>query len=427
MTYRMLRTYFLAILIVPLLLSTNGCAQDAGESSTNVDVQSEKIDAVTDDASPDKDIGGTRAEGITDTEVIFGTHTDLTGPIALYGVESVNGVNMRFDEINAEGGIHGRTLRLIAEDTQYQVPDSLRAANKLIHRDRIFAMLGALGTPNNNAVFPEQFKAGIPNLFPLTGSIQMVEPLHPLKFTARGIYYYEMRTAVRHFVGTVGLQRPCVIYIDNDYGQEIYDGVFDQAEEMGIEIVATSSHRSTESEFTATVLKLKEANCDLVILGTVVRDTILLFETARKMAWEGVTFVGNNAAAGQPVANIESGASEGYYAFSHMSQIYPEIEEDQSRIDWHKRYVELYGAAPDVPAMESYRNADLVALVLERVGRDLTRAKFLAELEALSEYTGPFGYTLRFGPKNHRGVDASVLVQVQDKRWVKQDLLVSYE
>ena len=395
------------------LLLVSGC----GQQPSSVETAEPSVDAKA----------GTRAEGITDTEVIFGAHTDLTGPIALYGVESVNGTNMRFDEINAEGGVHGRTLRFIAEDSVYQVPDSLRAANKLINHDQIFAMLGAMGTPNNIAVFEKQFEAGIPNLFPLTGSIQMDEPFHPLKFTARGVYYYEMRTAVRHFVGNVGLERPCIVYIDNDYGQEIYDGVTHEAKAMGIEIVATSSHKPTESEFTATVLKLRESQCDLVILGTVVRDTILFFETIKKMGWEGVTVVGNNAAAGQPVASVESGSTEGYYAFSHMSQIYPEIEKDEKRLAWQQKYVELFGSAPDVPAMEAYRNADLVADVLQRVGRDLTRAKFLQELEATSEYHDPFGYVLSYGPEDHRGVAFSYLVQVQNRHWVPLDLTIPYD
>ena len=425
MRLRIKRTELWVGLTIFALLGISGCGQETEPSAESVDNETAFVEET--EAGVISPLAGTRAEGITDTEVIFGTHTDLTGPIALYGVESVNGINMRFDEVNATGGVHGRTLRLISEDSQYSVPDSLRAANKLIHNDRIFAMLLALGTPNNNAVLPEQLKAGIPNLFPLTGSIQMGEPFHPLKFTARGIYYNEMRTAIKHFVGELGLERPCVVYIDNDYGQEIYDGVFDEAEEMGIEIVATSSHRSTESEFTAAVLKLREANCGLVIMGTVVRDSILFFETVRKLGWEGVTFVGNNAAAGQPVAEIESGSSEGYFAFTHVSPIYPEIETREESLAWFHKYVELYGAEPDVPAMEAYRGADIVIEVLERVGRDLTRAKFLAELEATSEYQDPFGYTLTFGPDDHRGVDSSVLIKVVDKKWVKQDLIVSYE
>ncbi|MYD42648.1 MAG: ABC transporter substrate-binding protein [Gammaproteobacteria bacterium] len=423
MSIRDLTSWLLSLAGIVLLGSLIGCGQ-ASDDAASGGAASES--AAPSDVASDEPTD-LRAHGITDTEVIFGTHTDLTGPIALYGVESVNGINMRFDEINSAGGIHGRTLRLIAEDSIYQVPDSLRAANKLIHNDRIFAMLLAMGTPHNNAVMPIQFEEGIPNLFPLTGSIQMGEPFHPLKFTARGIYYNEMFTAFKHFVGELGHERPCVVYIDNDYGQEIYDGTADASKELGVEIVATSSHRPTESEFTAAVLKLKDAQCDLVFMGTVVRDTILFFETARKLNWEGATFVGNNAAAGQPVANVESGSSEGYYAFTHMSQIYPEIEENEARLEWYNRYANIYGAVPDVPAMEGYRCADLVANVLERVGPDLTRAKFLSELEATSDYVDPFGYALSFGPDDHRGVDSSILIQVENHRWVQRDLLVSYD
>ena len=63
----------------------------------------------------DEEAGPSPEIGVTDTEILFGTHTDLTGPIALYGVESVNGVQMRFDEVNAAGGVHGRQRDPFAE------------------------------------------------------------------------------------------------------------------------------------------------------------------------------------------------------------------------------------------------------------------------------------------------------------------------
>ncbi|MDE0441910.1 MAG: ABC transporter substrate-binding protein, partial [Gammaproteobacteria bacterium] len=96
-------------------------------------------------------------DGVTDTEVVFGTHTDLSGAIAIWGVGVLNGARMRFDEVNEAGGVHGRQIRYIVEDTQYQVPRAIQAANKLIYRDKIFAMLMAVGTPTNNAVMEEQF------------------------------------------------------------------------------------------------------------------------------------------------------------------------------------------------------------------------------------------------------------------------------
>ena len=119
--------------------------------------------------------------GVSDSEIVLGAFTDLSGPVALLGVGAANGARMRFEEANAAGGVHGRQIRLIVEDTAYQVPRAIQAANKLIHRDQIFAMVGSLGTPMNNAIMPTLFEAGIPNLFPLSGARSMVEPFQPLQ------------------------------------------------------------------------------------------------------------------------------------------------------------------------------------------------------------------------------------------------------
>lgn len=366
-------------------------------------------------------------KGVTATEVIIGTHTDLSGPIALYGVESVNGIRMRFDEANEAGGVHGRMIKFIAEDTQYEVPKSLIAANKLLYNDEIFAMLLALGTPNNNAVLTSQLKENVPNLFPLTGSIQMVEPFNRLKFTQRGIYFDEMRSAAKYFVGELGNERPCVCYIDNDYGQEILDGVNAGLEELGVELVAKSSHKTTETEFTAAILKFRDSECDVIFMGTVIRDTLIILDTVRTIGWEGVTWVGNNAAAGQHIPEMASGASEGYYAYAHMIPIYPDTETRQENIDWYNRFIELYGVKSDVPGMEGYRGADLVVTALEIAGPDLTLENFLSALESLSDYEGPFGYKLEFGPDDHKGVEESHLIRAEGGRWVIQDQVVSYE
>ena len=59
--------------------------------------------------------------GVTDNEIVLGNHTDLSGPVAIWGVGATNGARLRFDRANDEGGIHGRKIRFIVEDTQYQV------------------------------------------------------------------------------------------------------------------------------------------------------------------------------------------------------------------------------------------------------------------------------------------------------------------
>src|ERR1700730_1227546 len=126
--------------------------------------------------------------GVTSTEIVLGSHTDLSGPAATYGVSSSNTVKMRIDEVNEAGGINGRKIKLIVEDTQYQVPRAVQAGTKLINRDRIFAMVAGLGTPMNNALFKDQLEAGVPNLFPLSAARSMYVPFHRLKFYGAASY-----------------------------------------------------------------------------------------------------------------------------------------------------------------------------------------------------------------------------------------------
>ncbi|MDZ7668157.1 MAG: ABC transporter substrate-binding protein [Gammaproteobacteria bacterium] len=362
--------------------------------------------------------------GVTDDEIVIGSHTDLVGPTAIWGVGSMNGVRMRFDEANAAGGVHGRTIRFVVEDAQYQVPRAIQAANKLINRDRIFIMLLGMGTPMNNAVMTQQFEAGVPNIFPLTGARSMVEPLHPMKFTQRGIYYDEIRAAVRYFVEERDKERVCVVYQDTEYGEESLEAAEDQLEAMSMPLVETTAHHPTQTEFTAAILRLRRADCDLVLMGTVHRDTILVLDAARKMGWNDADWVGNNATYAQAIADSES--AEGYYAFVHMARLYADDDMSPEVREWWDTYVSRFDAEPDLAAMEGYRAADVVVLALERAGRELTTEKFLQALESIDDYTDIFGYRLSFGPERHSGAQESVLSQVRDGRWVKLEQSISY-
>ena len=364
-------------------------------------------------------------QGVSDSEIILGSHTDLSGPVAIWGVGSINGARMRFEEANEAGGVHGRQIKFVVEDTQYQIPRAIQAANKLINRDKVFAMVLALGTPTNNAVLTQQLKAGIPNMFPLTGARSMVEPYHDLKFAQRGIYYDEIRAGVKYFLEEMGKEKPCVIYQDTDYGQEILEGAEDQLKEMGQALVGVSAHKPTESEFTAAIIRLRNAQCDVVFMGTIHRDTILILEAARKMKFD-VVFVGNNAAYGQVIAEQESGSGEGYHAFVHMAKLYKEDGLSDIVKRWWDRYEARFNVEPGIPAMEGYRAADLVVTALENAGPDLDKAGFLAATEAITDYQDIFGYQIQFGPGDHKGVSKSLLSVVEDGKWKTLATAISY-
>ena len=362
--------------------------------------------------------------GVNDTEVVLGVYTDLSGPTAIWGVGATNAARMRFDEVNANGGVHGRQIRYVVEDTSYQVPKAMSAANKLVNRDDVLAILMGVGTPLNNAIMPMLFENGVLNLFPISGGRQMVEPFHPLKFTQRGVYYNEVRAAVKYFVESKGRTTPCVIHHDSDYGFEILEGATDQAEAMGLSIAEVSAHKPTDSEFTAAILRLKSASCDFVLMGTIHHDTILVLEAARKMGWEGVDWIGNNAVYAQVIAEQESG--QGFYSFVHMARLYADDEMSPQVKAWWDRYIELYGEEPGLPAMEGYRGADLTVLALEKAGPNLTTDSLAKAVESITDYTDIFGYRVSFGPEKHSGATESILSQVQEGRWVTLEQAISY-
>ncbi|MEO9191959.1 MAG: ABC transporter substrate-binding protein, partial [Acetobacteraceae bacterium] len=155
--------------------------------------------------------------GVTDTEIIIGTMTDLSGVTAVQGVNNANAIRLAFDEVNAAGGIHGRKIRYIVEDNEYLVQKAVQAMNKLLNRDNIFFALANGGTPMNDAVMPSMFAAGVPNVFPLTCARSMYEPFNRMKFGQFASYYDQMRAGVKYFAEKKGSKTIGTMTQDSDY------------------------------------------------------------------------------------------------------------------------------------------------------------------------------------------------------------------
>ena len=357
--------------------------------------------------------------GVTATEIVLGMHTDLSGPAATYGVSSSNAVKMRFDEVNEKGGIHGRKIRLVVEDTQYQVPRAVQAGTKLINRDRIFAMVAPLGTPMNNALFKDQFEAGVPNLFPLSAARSMYEPFHKLKFYGAASYVDQIRAGIQYFVTKKGKKALCAMYQDTDFGKEVLDGVQLQADKLKIKILETVTHKPTDQDFTAQITKLKGAGCDLVALGTIVRDSIVPYATARKIGWTDVDFLGSAASYDLFVAGAQGGVTEGLHAMGLTDMPYRDTLSPAAQ-SWFDRYKDRYKADPNIGAVYGHVAADLTVVGLDRAGKDLTLDNFVKGLESIKGYRDIFnGPEASFGPDKHQGANSSFLAVVNGGRWVR--------
>ncbi len=357
--------------------------------------------------------------GVTPTEIVLGMHTDLSGPAATYGVSSSNAVKMRFDEVNEKGGIHGRKIKLIVEDTQYQVPRAVQAGAKLINRDKIFAMVAGLGTPMNNALFKDQIEAGVPNLFPLSAARSMFEPFSKFKFYGAATYVDQVRAGINYFVTKKGKKVVCAMYQDTDFGKEVFDGVQLQAEKMKIKLAETTTHKPTDQDFTAQITKLKSAGCDLVVMGTIVRDSIVPYATARKIGWTDVDFLGSAATYDLVVAAAQGGVTEGLYAMGLTDMPYRDTLSPTAQA-WFDRYKDRYKIEPNIGAVYGHVAADLTVVALEKASKDLTLDSFIKGMESIKGYKDIFnGPEVSFAPDKHQGANSSFLAVVKGGRWVR--------
>ena len=364
-------------------------------------------------------IGRARAEtrGVSDTEIVIGMMTDLSGVTAVQGTNAANSIRMAFEDVNEKGGINGRKIRFIAEDMEYMVPKAVQAMNKLVNRDNIFFAISSGGTPQMDAVLPMMGEKQVPSVFPLTCARSMYLPLSPYKYGQFASYYDQMRACVKYFAETKGHKVIGSMYEDTDFGKDIHAGVVDQVQLMGLKLGAVSASRPTDTDFNAQVSRLKEAGCDLVCMGTIVKDTIIILQTARKMGFDA-DFCGQFASYSTAVAEAPGEPAEGFYSMSPGVYAYPDDPRPAVR-EFGTKYKQKFGIDVNYLGEAGYAAASCMIDVLQRAGRDLNLDTFQKSMESVKDWRDIFGGPpLTITSTNHHASNQSFLSVVKKTRWV---------
>ncbi|MCK9380598.1 MAG: ABC transporter substrate-binding protein [Sulfuritalea sp.] len=355
--------------------------------------------------------------GVSKNEIVVGTIQDLSGPLAGFGKALRYGLQMRADEVNAAGGINGRKIKFVAEDSGYDPKKGLLAAQKMVQQDKIFAMVGTVGTAVNLATFPTLFDKGVMNLFPLTAAREMYEPLHKLKFSFAAPYYDQMRMAMKWMVKERGAKKFCVIYQDDDFGTEVLKGGEDGLKDINMSFAEKTSFKRGATDFSAQVSKMKAADCDTVVLGTIIRETIGTIGTARKMGWNP-HFIGSSAAYTDLIHKLGGKAMDGLYAMHQVAVPYADDSSKNVR-EWYAAYKAKFNEDPGLFSAYGYVAMDMFVQVAKKTGPNLTTDNFLKVLESTTFSRDMFGSPeYKFTPKQHLGNDKSKVGQIQNGRWV---------
>ena len=357
-----------------------------------------------------------QTQGVSKTEIVLGTAQDLSGPVVPFSKPAVNGMRMRIEEINESGGIHGRKLKLVVEDHGYDPKRAVLAAQKLIQKDRIFAVVGPIGTPTNMAGMPIYLEKNVPHLFPLSAARQMFEPLHKLKYSGFATYYEATRPALKRLIKEKGAKRVCTLYQDDDFGLEVKAGGEAALKDLGMSYAEVTTYKRGATDFSSQVKKMQCAGCEIVVLGTIIRETIGTIATARKLGWHP-EFLGTAATYLDLIHKLGGPAMNGLYAMATMN--YPYADDPSANVRaWIATYKEKYKEDPNLSSVYGYQIINSFATAADKAGPNLTVDSLVKALDNMTIPRDMFGADVQsFRPNKHLGSSRVKLCQIQEGRW----------
>jgi branched-chain amino acid transport system substrate-binding protein len=357
-----------------------------------------------------------QSQGVSKDEIVVGTIQDLSGPLAGFGKQIRLGMNLRIDEINEQGGINGRKLKLLVEDSGYDPKKAVLAAQKLVNQDKIFMMLGHLGTAQNNAAMPVQFEKNVINFFPVTAAREMYDPFHKLKYSFAATYFDQMRTTLPVLVKQKGVKKICTIYQDDEFGLEVVRGAEAGLKTVGIEFAEKTSYKRGATDFSSQVARMKAAECDMVVLGTIIRETIGTIGESRKTGFNPV-FVGTSACYTDLIHKLGGKAMDGLFATMTVQNPYTDEASQPIRF-WANKYKTKFNEDPTVFSVYGYNIIDTFANASTKAGANLNTESFIKAMDTMKLPSDIFGSApATFSPTKRLGSDASRLSQITDGKW----------
>ncbi len=356
------------------------------------------------------------SQGVSKTEITLGSIQDLSGPLAGFGKQVRNGMILRVNEANEQGGVNGRKIKLLVEDSGYDPKKAVLAAQKLVNQDKIFMMVGHIGTAQNLAAMPVQFEKNVINFFPVTAAREMYEPFHKLKYAFAATYYDQMKAAVPKLAREKGSKKICSLYQDDEFGLEVQRGAEDGLKAMGVTMTEKTTFKRGATDFSSQVAKLKASECDMVVLGTIIRETIGAIGTARKLGYNPV-FVASSAAYTDLIHKLGGKAMDGLYAAMTVQNPYLDDASQPIRF-WANKYKTAFNEDPAVFSVYGYLAIDSFIRAAQKTGPNLNTENFIKAMDTMEIPRDIFGSApQKFGPQKRLGNNQSRLSQLHDGRW----------
>ena len=356
-------------------------------------------------------------DGVTDKEVVVGAGMDLTGAVANWGVNIKAGIEAVFNRVNDAGGIHGRKIRLIAYDHVYQPPKAVTNAKRLVERDKVFVMMGHLGTPTTKAIKEYLEERRVPNIFPSTAA-SIWTTSGPWHVGDLATYADQTWLIIDHLVKERKIKKIASFYQDDEYGLDGHlAGKARLKHTHDLPYVAEVDYKRADIDFSSQAAKLKESGAEAVILQAVYREPPRLAEQCHAIGYHPL-FIGPS-----PIVVDKTIELGGKHVDGMMGvEVYPLPTEPGAFLDLYRADMKKYfpNLALDTTNLYGYQKAALFAEALQRAGRNLTRDSLLKSIESIKDWDPGWGLKYSYGGDTRRVMSrVGRLVVVKDGKWTK--------
>ena len=348
--------------------------------------------------------------GVFDDRIVFGQSAALKGPAAALGLGMRDGILAAFHEANAAGGVHGRKLDLISYNDDYEPELAIAKTQRLIGEDKVFALIGEVGTPTSKAVQPITTEQGVPFIGPFTGADFLRDPSLTNVINIRASYHQETEAWIEHLTTDLGLSRIAILYQDDSFGRAGLEGVKKALEKRGLGLVAQGTYMRGTTAVKRALLRIRRGHPQAVVMVGAYKPCAEFIKLARRIKLDAV-FMNISFVGSKPLAEELGRDGEGVA----VTQVVP--LPDDVNIPLVARYQRALktvnpNAEPGFVSLEGYVLGRLVVEALNHLGNPVTRAGLLSTIRDVGVFDLD-GITLSYGPGDNQGMDKVYLTVIQ--------------
>lgn len=367
--------------------------------------------------------------GVTDTEIVLGTHFPLSQHLAAaYAPIATVGMKAYFDSVNAQGGVNGRQIRFVIGDDHYTPSDTAEVVRRLVEQDKVFAIVGGLGTATHSAVAPFLEEQGIPDLFVLSGAEKWTNPVVKTRFAGNPDYVTEGKILAGYIAKEHAGKKVAMIVQNDDFGADGEKGLREGLEGTGVEIIAVERYESLETDLTSHVQRARNEGAEVLVTYTLPPQGANVVKVAREvLGWDVPIVVTGVDATDIFISLAGAKNAEGIVSVVFGKQAY---KTDDPGVQAHAQILKDFGsgAEPSNLTIAGQATAELVVEMLKRAGRDLTRESVVEAGEEIRDFTCTVCLVpVNLSPTDHRPFEVEVFVRVEDGQWVEFGDPVGFE